>query len=494
MCYYFPSKKNSSLHAGVRKEVITIDKFRNTGMVRGQLLFGKYRIEEQIGRGGFSRVYRCRHVTLKLLVAVKQIEISNLTQSVIQNESEILKILKHPGIPTLYDIQKDEKYYYLIEEFFEGEVLSKYVQEQKLDMDKIGKIIISIINILSYLHGLPTPIFYLDLQPNNIIIQNEQAVLVDFGNAVKRGEQRTQSFFHGTPGYAAPEQYYGGAEERSDIYGVGAVLYFLLYRKAPGETEPPEERELPPAVKELIQLSMRHRKEERYRTMEELKQAAGCLIKTQTSSNRDSLLTFAFAGSIRRIGTTHISLAFAEYLGRQGFRVLYEEENGFGAVQRIADAYQLSSKCGVYQFPHFQAFPYYNDMVQEPEEDYDVKIKDFGVLTEEKIEKYEKNNGCFLVLGVKPWEQEEPELFTKAETWILLYNFAGSEDYRCFLSRKKEKNCFRVPMFLDYQKPDEAAEKFFAQLCRIFWKDGNRKGRWCFWERKTGAQKKRGKP
>ena len=60
----------------------------------------------------------------------QQIEISNRTQSVVQNESEILKILKHPGIPTLYDIQKDEKYYYLIEEFFEGEVLSSYIHKQ----------------------------------------------------------------------------------------------------------------------------------------------------------------------------------------------------------------------------------------------------------------------------------------------------------------------------------------------------------------------------
>ena len=108
------------LHIHVRKEVITVDKLKSNGFMHSQLLFGKYKIEEQIGIGGFSRVYRCSHVTMGISVAVKQIEISNRTQSVVQNESEILKILKHPGIPTLYDIQKDEKYYYLIEEFFEA--------------------------------------------------------------------------------------------------------------------------------------------------------------------------------------------------------------------------------------------------------------------------------------------------------------------------------------------------------------------------------------
>ena len=120
-------------------------------------------------------------------VAVKQMEISNMTQCVIQHESEILKILKHPGIPTLYDIQKDEKYYYLIEEFFEGEVLSRYIQERTLSLEEIVKIMLSLIEILTYLNGLSVPVLYLDLQPDNIVIQKGQAVLVDFGNAVKKG-------------------------------------------------------------------------------------------------------------------------------------------------------------------------------------------------------------------------------------------------------------------------------------------------------------------
>ena len=79
-----------------------------------------------------------------------------------------------------------------------------------------------------YLHRLS--IWYLDLQPDNIIVQEGQVALVDFGNAVKKGEQYSQSYFHGTLGYAAPEQYYGEAGEQSDIYAVGAILYFLFYQ------------------------------------------------------------------------------------------------------------------------------------------------------------------------------------------------------------------------------------------------------------------------
>lgn len=484
------------LHENVRKEVITVDKLKSNGFMHGQLLFGKYRVEEQIGSGGFSRVYRCSHVTMGISVAVKQMEISNMTQFVIQNESEILKILKHPGIPTLYDIQMDEKYYYLIEEFFEGEVLSSYKQGQKLDLEEIGKFMISLIEILVYLHGLPVPVLYLDLKPDNIVIQGEQVALVDFGNAVKLGEQRSKHCFHGTLGFAAPEQYYGEAEERSDIYGVGAILYYLLYQKTPGgkEVELSENREIPPSVKEWMQVAMKHRKEERYRTMEEVKQTAIELFQRQTGSNKDTSLTITFAGSIRRIGTTHISLAFAEYLGRQGLRVLYQEENDSGVIQKMSDAYQLKTYCGGVQFPHFQAFPYYNNMVQEPEIPYDIKIRDFGVLTEETKEQYKKGDGCFFVLGVKPWEQEEAELAEEVERQIWLYNFSSSEEYRNIPKGKRERNCFRVPMFFNYQKPDEAAERLFLQLYHSVSGEKQQRGRWCFWEKWTGVHKKRKKP
>jgi len=490
--------KDPLLHASVRKEVILIE-LKEIGMTRSQLLFGKYQIEEQIGKGGFSRVYRCRHVTMDLPVAVKQVEISNVTESIIQHESEILKILKHPGIPTLYDIQKDEKYYYLIEEFFDGEVLSKYAKKEKLNSEIIGKILLSLIDILCYLHQLPDPVLYLDLQPDNILICKEQVALIDFGNAVQKGEQRQQRFFHGTPGFAAPEQYYGEAEERSDIYGLGAVLYFLLYQKAPGGSEQAgKESSFPLVYAELLHGSMKHRKEERFRTMEELKRAFQCLMEKQIGS-RDSSLTITFAGSVQRIGVTHISLAFAEYLGRQGLRVLYREENDSGAIQSIANADQLEADGGAYQFPHFQAFPYYYNMVQEPEEKYDVIVRDFGVLTEEKNDLFEKGDGCFLVLGVKPWEQREWKAFWKRENRILLFNFSSTENYHHFLNRiirKKEgkENCFRVPMFLDYQKPDEAAEKFFLRLYRIFWEEGSKKGRWRFWEKRTGVHKRQRKP
>lgn len=474
----------------VRKEVIAVEQLKKSSMVAGQLLFGQYRIEELIGKGGFSRVYCCRHVTLNRKVAIKQIEISALTQSVIQNESEILKILKHSGIPTLYDIQKDEKYYYLVEEFFEGEVLSHFVHKKQLDMDKIGKIMLSLIEICFYLHTCSTPILYLDLQPNNIIIQQEQVALVDFGNARRKGKQREQNYFHGTPGYAAPEQYYGEAEEQSDIYGIGAILYFLLYQKAPGGTKLLESSSYPYAVVEWMRRALRHQKEERFQSMEEVKQTAESLFQSQTSSSKDSSLTITFAGSIRRIGTTHISLAFAEYLGKQGFQVLYQEENPSRAIWHMADAYHLSMDCGIIQFPHFQAFPYYNDMVQKPEELYDVKIKDFGVLTEEKKAEYQDSDGCFLVFGVKPWEQKEITPIYEAKKTILLYNFSSSEEYRYFLKGKKEENCFRVPIFLDFRKPDEAAERLFSKFYQIFWGENIPKGRWCFWKRRTGVHKR----
>ena len=75
----------------------------------------------------------------------------------------------------------------------------------------------------------------------------------------------------------------------------------------------------------------------------------------------------------------------------------------------------------------------------------------------------EKSDSCILVLGVKPWEQKEEKLLLETKQPIWLYNFSDSEEYRKVL-KKGKKSCFRVPVFLNYQKPDEGAERFFSQL------------------------------
>lgn len=463
----------------VGKEVITIDRFEDADSGHGQILFQRYQIDTLIGTGGFARVYRCRDLITNRMVAVKQARKSAASYASILNESEILKILKHPSIPTLYDIQQDEKYYYLAEEFLEGQLLSKYQKTKKLDMEEIINMISAICEVIGYLHKCSPPVFYLDLQPENIIVAKECVYLPDFGNAARAGEQHRRKQFAGTPGYAPPEQYYGEVDERSDIYGIGAILYYLIFMKSPEHQDTASMDKLPEILQRMLKTSMKHRKEERYASVREMQEQLDILTEITGKKNRDTSLIFSFAGSLSRIGTTHISLAFSEYLGQQGYRVLYEEHNSSGAAQNAADVYQLKNFMGTYRLRHFTIFPYYSNMIQRPEEPYDIIIRDFGLLTEENEEDYRDSDGMVLLCGSKPWEISRMGRMDWEKKPFYLVNFAGVEDFRNFEKARPKELLLRIPVILNFLEPEEYGKRFLAQLQEYFFGETpDKKGRW----------------
>lgn len=122
-------------------------------------------------------------------------------------EASLLKNLNHPGIPIIYDIEEDDTYYYIIEEFIRGESLDTFVLHQEtISQELIIEFCIQLCEILDYLHHYaPYPILYQDLKPEHIILCGNQLKLIDFGIAsfFTGSGKHFQKF--GTKGYAAPE-------------------------------------------------------------------------------------------------------------------------------------------------------------------------------------------------------------------------------------------------------------------------------------------------
>ena len=120
----------------------------------------------------------------------------------ILKEASLIKNLKHPHIPIIYDIYEDDISICIIEEY-------------------ISDIGVKLCNILEYLHNYQDGIIHLDIKPDNIIIdENNNVKLIDFGNALYGDESQQLSML--SPGYAAPEQYDNRQLTRSaDIYSVG---------------------------------------------------------------------------------------------------------------------------------------------------------------------------------------------------------------------------------------------------------------------------------
>ena len=151
-----------------------------------QILFGKYEVIKSIGEGSFSKVILVRHISLNHLRAVKVIPRNTDKFSNDFFEARILTELNHPGIPKIYDIEKDESNIYLVEEYIDGESLDEYLLHQQfISLERFLDICIELCEIFTYLHTkIPEPIIYKDLKPEHIIVCRERIKLIDFGISI----------------------------------------------------------------------------------------------------------------------------------------------------------------------------------------------------------------------------------------------------------------------------------------------------------------------
>lgn len=217
-------------------DVLYSDAGSDSVLKSGYILDGRYEVIKVLGRGGMGTVYLCKNVRLQNLWAIKEISAVE-GGSCLAAEPDILKNLKHPGIPRIVDIFYMEDNLYMVEDYIEGETLdSKIGREGRLSPDAVYDIAMKLCSILNYLHSLNPPVIYRDLKPSNIIITPVGEVsLVDFGiSRVYKDASGSDTIAAGSMGFAAPEQYNGGRSGRgTDIYGLGATMYFMVTGNVP---------------------------------------------------------------------------------------------------------------------------------------------------------------------------------------------------------------------------------------------------------------------
>lgn len=214
------------------------------------LLQERYRILAQVGKGGFSAVYKAEDTHYHdHPVAIKAITLSGLKPSEVIEATEafnrellLLSGLKHPNLPHIYSHFADVECWYLVMDFIEGTTLEKYLETTpagRLPVGEVFEIGLLLCNVLEYLHSRQPAIIFRDLKPANIMCTpTGNIALIDFGIArhFKPGQAKDTMPF-GSPGYAAPEQY-GKAQSspRTDIYGLGVTLHQLISGNDPAQT------------------------------------------------------------------------------------------------------------------------------------------------------------------------------------------------------------------------------------------------------------------
>lgn len=451
------------------------------GRKKDNIIFQKYRLIREIGSGGNSVVYLAHHVSLDILVAIKKVSKTPQNIESFINEANILKILKNSKIPLLYDIQEDEKYHYLIEEYIEGESLVSYVSNQKkISQELIIEYGIQLCEILKYLHGFcKGSIIYLDLQPKNIIVSNGILKLIDFGNAVYLDQNKKRKYFFGTPGFAAPEQYNGGGIDAStDIYGLGTILYYLVTRKKPIKDgnhilDLKEINYISPNLKEIIQKCLKINPSQRFTTVFEVLEKLENLrrVEKPSSIQKKSSLDISIAGTQSRIGVTHISLALADFLNKSGYQALYKEENHSEAIFQLKKhCKRIREKEGTYYYNSIEMRPNYGGAVTYEKGNYPFVIHDFGIITEDNVREYKKGQILFLVGGIKEWEIDKTKdvqkflCFEEIESLIYLINFTEEKNFFQFM-KEESIRALRVPYFPNPLEMCRAGKEFCEGLC-----------------------------
>ncbi|HPZ09140.1 MAG TPA: serine/threonine-protein kinase [Candidatus Eremiobacteraeota bacterium] len=214
-------------------------------LLPGTLLNNNYRIIKLIGKGGMGTVYLAEEVTRpENKYAIKELisnfqdhEQEQIAFQTFNKEIQFLSQLNHNQLPLFYGTFSHMNRHYLVMEYVEGENLESILQKKEgpLPVDDVLYWGIEIANVLNHLHTQSSgPIVYRDIKPANIIITLTGCVkLVDFGIARRYDPSKvTDTLRFGTPGYAAPEQFksakLGQSTPKSDIYGLGVILFQLL--------------------------------------------------------------------------------------------------------------------------------------------------------------------------------------------------------------------------------------------------------------------------
>ncbi len=169
--------------------------------------------------------------------AIKEIKNSKLNEGDFINEAKLLAKLDHPYLPKIIDYyyEKEHKRSYLVMDYIKGNSLQHIVEAgEALSEIKVIKYAMQLCEIFNYLHNkLAAPVIYRDLKPDHVLIDEQDNVkLIDFGIAkdyvLGQDLDTTQL---GTVRYAAPEQFdSNNVDHRSDIYALGALLYYLFSR------------------------------------------------------------------------------------------------------------------------------------------------------------------------------------------------------------------------------------------------------------------------
>ncbi len=264
------------------------------GLGKGELFAGRFELIEELGAGGMGIVCRAYDKKVGEEIALKilhpEIALDERTVDRFRNEIKLARRISHRNVCRMHELHEEGKTLFITMEYVSGQDLKELIQETKgLAAGKALSIAKQVAEGLCEAHNLG--VIHRDLKPQNIMVDKEgNAKIMDFGIAktLRAAGMTAEGMIIGTPEYMAPEQVEGQeADQRTDIYAMGAILFEMVTGRVPFEGDsplsvaykhkneipiPPRKlnAEIPEPFNKLILRCLEKQKENRYQTAEEL--------------------------------------------------------------------------------------------------------------------------------------------------------------------------------------------------------------------------------
>ncbi|MFP6874675.1 MAG: serine/threonine-protein kinase [Verrucomicrobiales bacterium] len=305
--------------------------------IRVRAEFLQFKIEQKIGEGGMSRVFRAIDQTLDRQVALKILNADfskdDKRTAEFESEAKITAVISHPNVVKVYSAGRDQDHYFIAMELVGGGSLDERIQaDGALPENRVLEIAVELAQGLSAAHD--AGMIHRDIKPGNILLSEEGiSKIVDFGLArILESVDRDEGEIWATPYYVPPEKLHQRMEDfRSDIYSLGATLFHALAGKPPYSADTASIDELK-AIKDkaislemfapnvsvttcgLIDRMMERNPEDRYSSYDEMIEHLS-FARKKVLEGGDSMITLTGNRMQRRVHERNASTAALVILG-----------------------------------------------------------------------------------------------------------------------------------------------------------------------------------
>lgn len=448
----------------------------------GRIINNKYRITEKLGEGGSGEVYKALHIYLKTPWALKFVSQSDLNT---QWELDILKNINHPAFPRLVDVISENEENILVFDYYEGPNVLNLISEKGRIAESIATgWALQIIDALLYLHTcISEPIIYRDLKPSNIIVLPDNIIkIIDFGTArLYKKENRDDTVYLGTPGYAAPEQYgLGQTDIRTDIYNFGMTMFHIVTGEHPSFCNETGMRDIlkrsgvSDEFSSIIMKCTARDPGQRLLNCLEIKDALCSLSNKPVQKFKaigKNAVEISISGIQSGAGATHFCFLFGMWLQNNGFKTALLDcsgNNDFKSLCYLVKKNSQVQKTGCFQIRGLTVYP-----SMEPEKadnfkraDYDYILLDHGVLDEYVSSNMKRSDVRLIVSPGADWKinrigailKKYPDVLEDKNTWFS-FPFQNQESINIIKTYYNLSNTIIIPYAANPWKPDSETKR-----------------------------------